>query len=76
MLHDDGGGPLEFAGKRQGRFEVHQIIVGKLLALQLPCGSEAGGSGTRGCVKCGALMRIFAVTQFLPAREGEVQPRG
>ena len=76
MLHDDCGGPLEFPGKRQGRFQVHQIVVGKLLALQLPRRGEARNAGPHRNVQSGALVRILAVAQFLPARESEMQPRG
>ena len=74
MLHDDGSGPLKFPGKRQRRFQVHQIVVRKFLALQLPCGSKTRRSRSGGRVQRGPLVRILAVAQLLPAREGEVEP--
>ena len=76
MLHDDGRGPPEFHGEFEGRFEVHKIVVGKLLALELARRGETSGGGSRGDVKRRALMRIFAVAQFLPARERKMQPLG
>ena len=76
VLDDHSRWPPEFHGQIEGRFEVHEIIVGKLFALNLARRGQAFGGGSRGNVKRRALVRIFAVAQLLPARIGKVQPLG
>ena len=63
MLDDDGGRLAEFGGEAACGFEVDEVVVGKLFALELFGGSEARWRGRRRNVKRGGLVRIFAVAQ-------------
>ena len=66
------GGLIELLDQLPGRVQVHQIVVGKLLALQLlgardpalPVGIERG-----------LLVRILAVAQIQRARRANVEKR-
>src|SRR5476651_427267 len=59
-----------------GRIGVVDVVVGQLLALQLPCGGDTRAL-VRGAVERGGLVRVLAVAQRLdqPAAEGAVVRR-
>ncbi len=60
MLDDGGRRLIEFLDQLPGCVQVHQIVVGKFLALNLFGSGDAGGAGR---VERRGLMRIFPVAQ-------------
>ena len=76
MLDDDTGGLGEVFDTLQGRVGVRHVIVGKLLALQLPGGGDARLCRLSLTVEGGSLVRIFAVAHFLqPVELSRESPR-
>src|SRR5690606_17254117 len=63
-------GRIELRHKLEGRVGVVDVVVGKLLALVLGRGGDAGAARAVG-VEGGALMRILAVAKRLGKRSGE-----
>ncbi len=65
------GGPFELLGQLPGGVEIHQVVVGKFLAVQL---FGAGDALSGAAVEGGRLVRILAVAQAHQARgaDGEV----
>ncbi len=57
-----GPGGIEFGGKFERRVGVIHIVVGKLLALKLPCGGDAAPLLSRP-VESRGLMRVLAIPQ-------------
>ncbi len=72
MLDDRGGGLIELLDQLPGRVQIHQVVVGKLLALEL---LGAGDSAAAVRIQRGLLMRILAVPQIQSARRANVQER-
>ena len=66
-------GSLEFANQLPGRVQIHQVVVGKLLALQL---LGARDSALPAGIERGLLMRILAVAQVERARRANVEKGG
>ncbi|MNZ97481.1 hypothetical protein D3C78_1167200 [compost metagenome] len=56
---------IEFFKNRQRRICVVNVVVGKLLAVQLLCSCYVARSGKRFFVEGCLLMRVFAVTKIL-----------
>ena len=76
MLDDHRRGILEFRGEASRRLQVHEIVVGKLLALKLLRGRKSLRRASCGHIQRGGLVRIFAVPQFLLEAQREVQAFG
>ena len=61
VLDDGADGLIEFLREIPGGLQIDDVVVGKLLALQL-AGVGDAGAGAVG-VHCGLLVRVFAVAQ-------------
>ena len=72
MLDDRTGRAcsVELADAFDGGIGVVDVVVGKLLALDLACGRDAE-AGFGEAIEGGLLMRIFAVTQLLLEKPAE-----
>ena len=69
VLDDDRRRNGKLPRQAARRFQVHKIVVGKLLALNLPRAGEAFGVAPRGNIERRGLMRVFPVPQRLQAHE-------
>ena len=78
MLDDDGGRTFEFRGEAASRFEVDEIIVGELLALELLGGGQSARTvaGASWNVQSCCLVRIFSVAERLLQAQRNVQALG
>src|SRR5262249_22779618 len=70
VLDDGNGGTGELAGELPRGVEIHQIVVGELLALKL---FAAGDARAATSVEGGRLVRVFAVAQVHDLRDAQVQ---
>ena len=59
-------GSAKLADDRQGAVQVQQVVVGKLLAVELPGGDHAGAGGVGPGVEGRLLVRVLAVAQHRP----------
>ena len=64
MLHNHNCRVIEFGQRFKRRIRIVQVIIGKLLALNLP---RSGNARTRGAIQVERrrLMRVFAIAQCL-----------
>ena len=72
VLDDRDRRPPKLADERPCGIEVHEIVVGKLLALKLLCARQARRRMPRRNVERRGLVRIFAVAHGLAAFERHV----
>ena len=68
------GRPLEFRRQASRRFQVHKIVVGKFLALQLFRGGQPARRAPCGNIQRRGLVRIFSVAQRLLHAQRNMQP--
>ena len=73
VLDDGRCGLLEFLDQLPGGVQIHQVVVGELLALQLLGARDAALAAG---IERGLLMRILAVAQIERARRANVEKRG
>ncbi len=76
MLHDDTRGLVELLHEPLRRVQIHQIVVGKFLALQLLGAGESGRDPAGRHIERGLLVRVFAVAHGLAALERDVDALG
>ena len=76
MLDDDGGGLLEFRGEAAGGFEIDEIVVGELFALELFCGGEACDFASCGDVEARRLDADFRRSASLLELQRDVDAFG
>ena len=70
MLDDDAGRLLsKLVDTFQCRIGIVDVVVGKRLTLQLYSGGNTGRFAAGFNIKGSRLMRVFTVTEFLPALE-------
>ena len=73
VLDDSCDWIVEFERELPGGIQIHQVVIGELLAVQLPC---AGDAGVAGCVQGSGLMRVFAIAQRGGTRSREAERYG
>ena len=76
VLQNNHGRLVELASERPARIGIKDVVVGKLLAVELLGIHEAMRVGIGQAVECSALMRVFAITQVLLLLEMKVDNVG
>jgi hypothetical protein len=76
VLDDHAGRGVEGLDAFPGGIGVGDVVVGQLLALQLPVVGDRSGQRRRVAVERRLLVRILAVTQGLDAIESQLQVIG
>ena len=76
VLQDNHGRLVELASKRPARIGIENIVVGKLLAIELLGIHEAMRVGIGQAIERSALMRVFAIAQVLLLLEVKVDDLG
>src|SRR5207249_4873664 len=72
VLDDYRSGILELSSQAARRFQIDEVVVGKLFSLQLFCRGQTFWGAARRNVQRRGLVGIFSVTQFLLAAQGDV----
>ena len=76
MLHDGAGGPVELEHGGQGGVEINDVVVGKLLAAELPRACQRDSPEVRVGIERSGLVRVLSVAQRLQAVVAENERGG